>query len=152
MYIRKTVADIRQDDTVEAIVRFYEKFKHNPNRDSKGYIISTSKKKAKSTVPYAYVFRAGPVCAGNYSVRIPLPNQLKVFAGTRYGVSKKTGLPNGFEFKGFESKREAADFVKELSTMSIRRFIDFLKAGDGSGKFYHCGFNTSITELDKMYS
>ena len=152
MYARPTVADIRNDQTVEAIVRFYEKFKYNPNKDMNGYIISSNKKKASSNLPFAYVFRAGPVCAGNYSVRIPLPNQLKVFAGTRYGVSNKTDLPNGFEFKGFESKREAADFVKDLSTMSIRRFIDFLKAGDGSGKFYHYGFTTSISELDKMYS
>jgi hypothetical protein len=152
MYAKPTIADIREDQTVEAIVRFYEKFKHNSNKDTNGYIISPNKKKASSNLPFAYVFRAGPVCAGNYSVRIPLPNQLKVFAGTRYGVSKKTGLPNGFEFKGFESRREAAEFVKEISTMSFRRFLDFLRAGDGSGKFYHYGYSTSITELDKMYS
>lgn len=151
MYFSPAVYDVRQDETVEAVVRFHEKFKNFSHRDKSGYLISPNKKKASSTNPFAYVFSAGPVCAGNYSVRIPLPRELKIFAGTRYGVSKKTGLPNGFEFKGFESRREAAEFVKDISTMSIRRFIEFLKAGDGSGKFFHHGYRTTFNELSKMY-
>ena len=149
MFITKDVPSIQNEDTIEAILRFYEKFQNMTNKGTE-YIMS---KKADRKVKFAYVHHAGPVCSGNYSVRIGLPKELKMFAGTRYGVSKVTGLPNGFEFKHFETQKEAADFVRNIGNMTIGRFIDFLKAGDGSGRYMtRSTGHTSVSELEKIFS
>ena len=149
MFITKEVQNIQNDDTIEAIVRFYEKFQAITDKGNHSALSKNKNKKIK----YAYVYHAGPVCSGNYSVRIGLPKELKMFSGTRYGVSKTTGLPNGFEFKHFETQKEAADFVRNIGSMKIGRFIDFLKGGDGSGRYMTRSTDyTTVSELEKMFA
>jgi hypothetical protein len=148
MFITNEVPNIQTDETVEAIVRFYEKFQQMTGK-GEHYAISKNKNKK---VKYANVYHAGPVCSGNYSVRIGLPKQLKMFSGTRYGVSKTTGLPNGFEFPHFESQKQAAEFIRNIGGMTIGQFINFLKAGDGSGRFMLKTGSTTVTELEKIFA
>jgi hypothetical protein len=129
------VQDIRNAArTAEAVVRFHEKLQRAP-RDRNGFIKSRVKTKK---ISYAYVYHAGPVAGAEstYTVRMGLPRSLKQFAGSRYGISKVTGQPNGFEFVGFETQRDAAEYVKSIADMDYRQFLAWLQKGDGSHKFY----------------
>ena len=130
------VQDIRNAArTAEAVVRFHEKFQEarRNHADRQGLIRSRVKTKK---IPYAHVYHAGPVAGGAYTVRIGLPRDLKQFSGSRYGISRVTGQPNGFEFVGFETQRAAAEYVRSISEMNYRQFLQWLQKGDGSHKFY----------------
>jgi hypothetical protein len=127
------VQDIRNAArTAEALVRFQEKL-HHAARDRNGFLKSKVKTKK---IPYAHVYHAGPVAGGRYTVRIGLPKDLKQFSGSRYGISRVTGQPNGFEFVGFETQRTAAEYVRSIADMSYSEFLAWLQKGDGSHKFY----------------
>jgi hypothetical protein len=134
MILNFQVQDVRHTNrTVNAIETFQDKLS-SMKTDAKGFLLSRVSTKK---IPYAFVYHAGPVAnaEGKYSVRINLPIALKQFAGTRYGIWKATGQPNGFEFTGFSSQTQAAQFVKNLANMSFKEMLQFLKEGDGSDKF-----------------
>ena len=133
MIFGEHVQDIRNAArTAEALVRFHEKFQRAA-RDRNGFLKSKVKTKK---IPYAHVYHAGPVAGGVYTVRIGLPRDLKQFSGSRYGISRTTGQPNGFEFVGFETQRAAAEYVRSVADMKYPEFLAWLQKGDGSHKFY----------------
>ena len=133
------VLDVRRANrTAAAIDRMMEAWAQKPT-DRNGYVLS---RRSNKKIPFEYVLHAGPVARrdSKYSVRINLPLELKQFAGSRYGCWKNTGLPNGFEFVGFNSQRAACEFVKEIHQMAVdgdvEGFTQFLKSGDGSDRYY----------------
>lgn len=136
--------------TAVAIVKLMEDWA-NKNVDDNGYVLSRKKNKK---IRFEYVLHAGPVARADskYSVRINLPNDLKGFAGSRYGIWKISGLPNGFEFTGFNTQKDACEFVKSIRDMAVqgdvKGFTNFLKQGDGSDLYY----KNSVENYTNAYS
>ncbi len=133
------VLDVRRANrTAAAIERMMEAWAEKPV-DKNGYVLS---RRSNKKIPYEYVLHAGPVAKADskYSVRINLPLELKQFAGSRYGCWKQTGLPNGFEFVGFNTQKAACEKVKSIRQMAVdgdvEGFTQFLKEGDGSDRYY----------------
>jgi hypothetical protein len=140
------IVDIRATSRLKHEVETYmEKWTKLPV-NARGQILSKSKRKPNSftgqVIPFAHVFFADHL---GWHVRIGLPKALKQFAGSRYGVSKSTWLPNGFEYVGAESMEEAAGFVAKIREWAIeglesgdyRHFMNWLDAGDGSHRYYN---------------
>jgi hypothetical protein len=135
----QTIPDIRRATrTAAAIDRMMDAWA-SKTTNKNGYVMS---RRSNKKIPYEYVLHAGPVAKhdSRYSVRINLPLELKQFAGSRYGCWKQTGLPNGFEFVGFNTQQAACEFVKSIHQMAlngdVQAFTQFLKTGDGSDRYY----------------
>ena len=135
----KEIKDIRNANrTSIAILTFMDKWA-SKKADKNGYVLSRVSTKK---IPFEGVFHAGPVAGADskYSVRISLPLELKQFAGSRYGCWALTGLPNGFEYVGFRTQKDACEFVKTIRDLAVagdvNGFTKWLDAGDGSNRFY----------------
>ena len=135
----KEIKDVRNANrTSLAILDYMDKWA-SKNVDKNGYVLS---RKAAKKIPFEGVFHAGPVAGADskYSVRINLPLDLKQFAGSRYGCWAKTGLPNGFEYVGFRTQKDACEFVKQIRDLAVagdvNGFTNWLDKGDGSHRYY----------------
>jgi len=103
---------------------FYDKLKAKPV-DSNGRIIG------KGCSGYLNCYPSGPVDKGP-TLRIGLPDELKMFAGSKYGATK-SGIPNGLSFQ-FETVEECADFFA-LMLEDFQTFVDTIIKGDGTRYF-----------------
>tara|TARA_B100000989_G_scaffold254584_1_gene203309 strand:- start:296 stop:712 length:417 start_codon:yes stop_codon:yes gene_type:complete len=103
---------------------FYDKLKQK-STDKKGRIIG------RGSSGYLNCYPSGPVDKGP-TLRIGLPEDLKMFAGSKYGASKD-GIPNGLSYQ-FETVEECADFFA-LMLEDFQTFVDTIIKGDGTRYF-----------------
>ena len=114
-------------EVINEIVSFYKRLSES-EMDHNGRI------RANSKTGYRYVHAPGPIDKG-FTLRVSLPNALKIFAGTKYGTVRdaKTGekVPMGLSFDKFDTPEQAADFLT-LAMEDVASFTHFIVAGDGT--------------------
>jgi hypothetical protein len=152
--LKNHIVDIRNSARLKRNVENYMQAWSETPVDRYGRVLSKFERKPNrftgQSIPYAHVFYADHL---GWHVRIGLPRGLKQYSGSRYGVSRTTQLPNGFEYVGFADMKEAARAVAQirkwavesLNTGDYSNFINWLDAGDGSHRYYDAKGNWSNT-------